>query len=82
MISFKSLFENIRDVVPDPKFLLNSCIGADAATVNPERNKTFLTNGLSAFPIKGKPVFSNGPRSLPVNPPNSPFDSWGFEILY
>ena len=32
--------------------------------------KNVLANGLSAFPIKGKPVFSNGPRSLPRNPPN------------
>ena len=26
-----------------------------------------VANGLSTFPIKDKPVFSNGPRSLPRN---------------
>ena len=25
-------------------------------------------NDLSTFPIKGNPVFSNGPKSLPKNP--------------
>ena len=29
----------------------------------------FLPNALSTFPIKGNPVFSNGPKSLPQNPP-------------
>ena len=29
-----------------------------------------LTNGLSTFFIKGNPVFSNGPKSLPKNPPD------------
>ena len=28
--------------------------------------------GLSTFPIKGNPVFSNGPKSLPTNPPDCP----------
>ena len=27
-----------------------------------------LANGLSTFPIKGNPVFNNGPKSLPKNP--------------
>ena len=31
-----------------------------------------LTNGLSTFPIRGSPVFSNGPKSLPRNPPDCP----------
>ena len=31
-----------------------------------------LVNGLSTFPIKGNPVFSNGPKSLPRNPPDCP----------
>ena len=38
---------------------------ADADAVN--RNGT---NGLSTFPIKGNPVFSNGHDSLPKNPPD------------
>ena len=35
----------------------------------PNRNgiKTFLANGFSIFFIKSKPVFSNGPKSLPKN---------------
>ena len=31
-----------------------------------------MVNGLNAFPIKGNPVFSNGPKSLPRNPPDCP----------
>ena len=34
--------------------------------------KTLLANGLSTFHIKGSPVFSNGPKSLPKNPPDYP----------
>ena len=40
-----------------------------AAAVNPYGNRTLLANSLSTFFIKGKPVFSNGPRSLSKNPP-------------
>ena len=29
-----------------------------------------LAGGLSTFLIKGKPIFSNGPRSLPKHPPD------------
>ena len=38
---------------------------ADADAVNHNG-----TNGLSTFPIKGNPVFSNGHDSLPKNPPD------------
>ena len=44
--------------------------------------KGFLANSLSTFPIKSNPVFSNGPKSLPKNPPdctilcNSIFDNF------
>ena len=31
-----------------------------------------LANGLGTFPIKGKPVFSNGPKCLPKYSPNYP----------
>ena len=44
---------------------------ADAAA-NPNDIKTLLANGLSTFPIKGNPIFSNGPKSLPKNPPDFP----------
>ena len=45
---------------------------AAAAAVNPNDIKTFLANVLSTFSIKGNPVFSNGPKSLPENPPDCP----------
>ena len=39
-----------------------------------------LANDLSTFPIKGKPVFSNGPKSLPKNPPDCPIlCNWVFD---
>ena len=34
------------------------------------RVKTFLAKGLSAFLVKDNPVFRNGPKFLPKNPPN------------
>ena len=38
----------------------------------------FIT--LSPFPIKDKPLFSNGPKSLPRNPPDCAiFDNWVFD---
>ena len=66
-----SLFEIINVVIPNPRiFLYIPATAADVATVNPNGIKTLLANGLNAFFIKGKPVFSNGPRSLPRNPPD------------
>ena len=43
---------------------------ADTDAVKPNGMKTFLANGLITFFIKGKPVFSNGPKSVPKNPPD------------
>ena len=66
-----SLFDIISAVVQDPKMFL--CIPAsavDAAAVNPKLIKTPLAYGLIVFFINGNPVFSNGPRSLPRNPPD------------
>ena len=40
---------------------------ADAAAVTPSGIKKLLASGLSTFFVKGKSVFSNGPRSLPRN---------------
>ena len=34
--------------------------------------KTLLANGLSTFFIKGNPVFSNGPKTLPKILPDCP----------
>ena len=56
---------------PNPKIFL--CIPTSAADVtfaNPNGIKTLLVKALSTFPYKGKPVFSNGPRCPPRNPPN------------
>ena len=45
---------------------------ADAAVVNPNGIKTLLANGLSTFPIKSNPVFSNDLKGLPKNPTDFP----------
>ena len=38
---------------------------------------SLLSNNLSTFPIRGNTVFSNGPKSLPRNPPDCPIlNSW------
>ena len=66
---------------PDIKiFLCIPASGADAAAVNPKGIKTILANGLITFFISGNPVFSNGPRSLPRNPPDYIIlDIWAFD---
>ena len=43
---------------------------ADTAAVIPNGIETLLVNDLSAFPIKGKRVVSNGHKSLPKNRPD------------
>ena len=48
---------------------MNSGICCYAALGNPNGIKTLLPVGLSAFPIKGNSVFSNG---LPKYPPDCP----------
>ena len=53
---------------------------ADATYVNPNGIKTLLANGLSSFPIKCNPVFSNGAESLPKNPLDCPMLwNWVFD---
>ena len=52
------------------RFFLCIPASAVAAAVNPKEIKTLLANGLIAIFINGNPVFSNGRRSLPRNPPN------------
>ena len=83
MISFISSFYIIIVVAPDPNiFLWKSASVADTATVNPNRIKMSLAKGLSSFFIKGKPVFSNGSKTLRRNTPdysilcNSVFDNF------
>ena len=64
MISFISSLEIINVAKPDPEiFLLIAPSIGDAAAVNPNVIKTLLANGLSIFPIKGNPIFKNGPKS-------------------
>ena len=73
VISFISLFEIINVVLPDPyTFSWIAASFADTVAVNPNGIRTLLANGLNTFPIKGKPVFSNGPKSLPKNFPDCP----------
>ena len=40
---------------------------SDDAAFNLSSIKALLGNGRSTFFINGKPIFSNGPRSLPRN---------------
>ena len=70
--------------MPDPNiFLWIAASVADAAAVNHNGIKTLLANGLSTFPIKSNPVFNNGPRSLPKNPPGCPtLCNWVFNNIY
>ena len=79
MISFICSFEIINAVVreaksegqPDPNIFLRIASSvADTAAVNPNGNKRISSNDFNIFLIKGKPVFSNGRRSLPKNPPD------------
>ena len=51
-------------------FLCIPASAADAAAVNPNGTKTLLANGLITLFIRGSPVHSNGPKSLPGNPPD------------
>ena len=79
MISFIFLFRIIDVVLPDPSiFVWIATSTADA--VNPNVIKTLLANGLSAFPIKGSPCFSNGPKGQPKNPHDFPIlCNWVFD---
>ena len=68
---------------PDPKiFLCIPASAADAAAVNRKWIKTLLANAFITVFIKGNLVFSNGPRSLPRNPPDCIIlDNWVFDKL-
>ena len=53
---------------------------AYTTAVNRNDIKTLLANGLSKFFIKGKPVFSYGPRSFPLSPPDCTIlEIWVFD---
>ena len=69
MISFISSLEVTNVVASDTNiFLLIAASVVDAAAVNPNEIKTLSASCLGKFSIKGNPVFSNGPKSLPKNP--------------
>ena len=59
---------HIHTIARSENFLLNT----DAAAFNPNGTKMLLADGLSAFFIQGKPVFSNGTRNLPRILPDCP----------
>ena len=75
MISFISLFEIINVTLSDPNvFLWMAASVTDAVSVNPNG----INNGLSTFPIKDNPLFSNGSKYLLKNPPICPvLYTWG-----
>ena len=81
MISSICSLEIITVVNPDPTiFWWIATSVADAYAINTNGIKTVLSNVLSRFPIKGNPVFSNGPKSLPKNPPDCPIlYNWVFD---
>ena len=63
-------------------FLCIPASAAAAAAVNPNGTKTLLANGLITIFINGKPLFSNGQRSLPRNPPDCAIlDNWVVDSL-
>ena len=76
MILFISSLEIINVVLLDPNifffFFWIAASVADAAAVDPNGIKMLLAHGLSTFFIKGNPVLSNGPKSVPKNPQNCP----------
>ena len=73
MTSFISSLEIFNFVIPDSKtFFRIAGFLADVAVVDPNSIKTLLGNGLITFFMKGKRVFSNGPKSLSTNPPDCP----------
>ena len=83
MISFISSLEIISAVKPDPKIFLGiAAYVADTAATNPNGIKLFSANGLSTFPIKDNPVFINGPKILPKDPPDCiTLSNWVFDNL-
>ena len=54
----------------------------DATADHPNGIETLLANGSITFSINGNPVFSNGRRVLPREPPDCTIlDNWVFENL-
>ena len=60
-------------MVPHRKIFLEIAAPVtDTSSVYPDDIKILLCNVLSTFPIKGNPIFINGPKSLPKNSPDCP----------
>ena len=94
-ISFISWFEIINVIVgkvkseeregnihgrPDRNiFLWKAASVDDASAVNPNDIKMLLANALKTLFIKGNPVFSNDPKSLPKNPDCPILCNWVFD---
>lgn len=67
---------------PIQEFFCIPASAAYAAAINLNSIKTILANVLCEIFIRGKPVFSNGPRILHRNPPEyTILDSWLFYIF-
>ena len=83
MISFISSLEiiNVMVLADLNIFLWIAASVADVDAVNLNGIKMLLPNGLSTFPIKGNPVFSNGPKSLSRNTPIVLFYATEFLII-
>ena len=83
IISSIPSFDIISVAVPDYKtFLCYPASAADTAVVNPNGIKTLLANGFITFFFNGSLVFSNGPISLPRNPPDCIIlDDWVFDSI-
>ena len=70
ILPFISSLEVVRkakseECTPDPKIFLWVAVSAtDAAAAIPNNIKTFLAKDLNTFPVKGTPVFNNGPKNL------------------
>ena len=61
----------------DPKNFFWIVTSVAATTINFNSIKTLLADGFNTFFIKGKPVFRNGLKILPTNPPDCLIlDSW------
>ena len=57
----------LNAVVPYSYVFIMVVSVAEAAPVNPNGIKMFLSNGLGIFFIDSNPTFINGPRSVPRN---------------
>ena len=81
MISFIYSLDIINAVVPNPNiFFWIAASVEDTTVVDPNDIKMLLANGLSEFPFKGNPDFSNDPKRLPKNPPDSTIlCNWSFD---